>query len=508
MSLAAFKDTPWKTPHGAYKESAFVISPAPEYASSEVLVASLCRTIGFAGVSEGTIPKAGRDLDRAIERRRQRREPQPDGAALGPDDWYTMLHGILESPKLPNQSTRRFIQVTPLVPETTLFSNSPRLSGNPWNPGQLVRGMVTMGTPDQPAAQALWKALFEAITIDDNDDVFARWLHKEAQAWTGSIEWALVPLPEQGNCHLAKMDHESIRFLPARRFAADLRAIIDAKTSLTRRQWMSLLEAVLRLGAATHVTWLCDVHERIWHAMRDSLAGGGPASADEALDRIFPRNAHYMAYGAKALSGLKDRASSYLAARLGINTVLWALEEVGEARAGNLSSSQGVATLCQSIRDHRSKLEALKTLDHFHDVTEQEARALTCEKGIGKNLFEFARHVLGQRQTAVPLLRGYDQGYILRKAGTRTNSPWILSLGPVAVLTMVHCALHGLAGPRSIHRLAEHLAEYGVFVDHNDIAQNDLGQQLRMLGLVLDSPDAESGMLLLPPFDPSNHVPS
>ena len=37
-------------------------------------------------------------------------------------------------------------------------------------------------------------------------------------------------------------------------------------------------------------------------------------------------------------------------------------------------------------------------------------------------------------------------------------------------------------------------------MDHRDLPQNELGQQLRMLGLVLDSPDAESGMLLVPPF--------
>ena len=57
-----------------------------------------------------------------------------------------------------------------------------------------------------------------------------------------------------------------------------------------------------------------------------------------------------------------------------------------------------------------------------------------------------------------------------------------------------------MVGPRSIHRLGLHLGEYGVIVDKRDIARNDLGHQLRMLGLVLDSPDAESGMLLLPPF--------
>jgi hypothetical protein len=137
------------------------------------------------------------------------------------------------------------------------------------------------------------------------------------------------------------------------------------------------------------------------------------------------------------------------------------------------------------------------------DIREQEARALNCKKGIGANLLEFARHALGQRQTAIQLLRGYDQGYVLKKKGSSASSPWIVSLGPVAVLALVHCALAGMGGPRSIHRLGQHLAAYGIVVDRQDIARNDLGHQLRMLGLVLDSPDAESGMLLLPPF-PAN----
>lgn len=134
------------------------------------------------------------------------------------------------------------------------------------------------------------------------------------------------------------------------------------------------------------------------------------------------------------------------------------------------------------------------------EVFENDARALLCKKGIGSNLMEFARHCLGQRQTASPLLRGYDQGYVLRKKGNSPSSPWVVSLGPVSVLALTHCALAGMGGPRSIQRLVQHLAAYGVAVDRNDIADSDLGHQLRMLGLVLDSPDAESGMLLLPPF--------
>ena len=89
---------------------------------------------------------------------------------------------------------------------------------------------------------------------------------------------------------------------------------------------------------------------------------------------------------------------------------------------------------------------------------------------------------------------------MLRKRGTHNSSPWVVGLGPVSVLALVHCALAGTTGPRSVRRLTQHLGGYGVIVDYQDIPTNDLGHQLRMLGLVLDSPDAESGMLLVPPF--------
>jgi hypothetical protein len=105
MTLDDFKQAPWKTSHPTYKESSLSISPAPEYANSEVLVASLYRTIGFSSTSEGGVPQAGRDLDKLIQKLRDKRKQPFDGAIVDVDTWNTVLHGVLASPKLPNQSS-------------------------------------------------------------------------------------------------------------------------------------------------------------------------------------------------------------------------------------------------------------------------------------------------------------------------------------------------------------------------------------------------------------------
>lgn len=503
MSLSDFKSSPWSRSHPAYKGAALAMNPAPEYANSEVIVASLYRTIsefvedgGPLVVSEGRVPIRGRKLDGAVIKARDREKRGPDGAALDGDSMHALLHNVLESPKLPNQSAKRFLQVTPLVGETASFSGSARLAGNPWPAGALIRQMIWLGSPDASSAEATWAHLFQALGVHDDDDVFARFLRDEAAAWTGA-SWGHGPA-NPGADEVACFPVGELEGLasPARQFCQDLEAVILAKPVMTRRQWTSLLEALIRLAAVGHVAWIFEVHRRAWACVQGVLLGG--AVPHDIRTAIYPRDFGYLTYGMAPVSELRDRTSMYLAARLGLNAVLWTLEDCGAAFDGKLSSAADVATLCRLVEKHRNALAGLTPV--IEDLSDREARTLRCRRGVGANLMEFARHVLYQRQVANPILRGYDQGYVLRKRSAAKSSPWVCAPGPVAVLLLVHCSLSKLAGPRSVHRLAQHMAAYGIVVDHRKIDSNELGSQLRMLGLVLDSPDAESGMLLVPPF--------
>lgn len=497
MSLMEFKASPWSRSHPCYRGSALSITPAPEYANSEVLVAGLYRTIGLEDVPERAVPVNGRELDRNIARARDRRQ-KPLGAALEGDAVHALLRDVLESPKLQNQSTKRFLQVTPLVGETAWFSGSARLAGNPWPAGFLVRRMVWLGSPSLESAAGVWQRLFDALAVDDEDDIFARFLRDELAAWTGKGFGPACIFPADDDVQqLSPAELDGLAF-PARQFVTDLSAVIDAKPLMTRRQWTSLLEALVRIAAVAHVAWLCEVQRNVWQVLRTALAG--EESSEDVRERLYPRRLSYLSYGTGAVSELKDRTSTYLRARLGINTVLWTLQDAGVPYAGTLSSASDVVALCDHIVANGPKLS--NVANDVEDVADNEVRALLCRKGIGANVMEFARHVLYQRVAANPILRGYDQGFVLRKRGLSKSSSWVCAPGPLAVLVLVHCSLAGVAGPRSVHRLAQHMAAYGISVDHRDIARNDLGQQLRMLGLVLDSPDAESGMLLVPPFQP------
>lgn len=495
MTLTDFLAAPWKKSHAAYDEAIFAVGRAPEFATAEVLLASTYRAVGFDSHREREVPAAGRAFDKASTK-----PAQPGHGRIGVETWRTVLHGALQSPKLKQQSAKRFLQLSPVVPDAALYSGSARLAGQPWNPGQLVAGIIGIGAADHEAAVQLWSELFDALSVTDSDDVWARWLQSEFERRrTVGCEWRPAPLAEA--CHFTVEERRVLEY-PAEQLNRDLSAVLKAKELMTRRQWVSILESVLRLGATAHILWVCESHARLWSLMQEVLAGAEVPEPVECVRSTFNGLGRPLVYGTPALPMMREMASHYLHARLGINLVLWQLEEAG-VPVRSLKRGHDVAELLRTVAAQRLSLVEAGTMERFGALCDTYPRELSCKKGVGNNMIEFWRHALGQRQTADQTLRGYDQGYQLRKKAEYSAAPWIVSLGPVALLAFTHCCLLGAAGPRSVTRLCEHLGRYGVDIDRDDIAEGEIGMQLRMLGLVLDSPDAESGMLLVPPFESS-----
>ena len=498
MAVNEFTDDPWKKSHGVFKESVFSIYPAPEFSTGEVVLSSLYRASGFEGLSEKHVKGLGDNLGKAADK--ASKKGAQDGM-IEPETWRTVLDRLVQSPKVSQQSSKRFMSLSPVVPDAALYSGAARLSGNPWNPGQLVKRVIQMGATSDGAALDTWQSLHAALGVASNDDVWARWLQGEFDLHrvSGSPHWAATGLHPLKT--FPEGDRARIQY-PAKQFVVDLGGMISAKPAMTRRQWISLLESVLRIGVVSHVLWLCDVNDRLWATVSRLIEDEHaelPASDDELIAQILAVKKRMLSFGHPSIPMLRDYASKYLSARLGLNRVLWALEEFG-VPLGNMDSIAGIRSLLSSVKAERVRLTGSGVMDSFYELQDREIRTITCKKGIGANLMEFSQYTLGQRQTMDTALRGYDQGYFLRKRGEARNAPWVLALGPASVLAMTHCCLHEVSGPRSVQRLSMHMASYGIEFDLHGLNDSDLGRQLRMLGLVLDSPDAESGMLLVPPF--------
>ncbi len=500
MALNEFHQAPTSSTnhHAAYKSSFFLMRPAPEYATGEVLLSSLYRRVGFPSVSEGAVPGQGADFYRRIQA--PTKQLQSRDGKISARGWNKIIDEVLKSPKQPNQSKQRFLQLMPLVPDLALYTSSARLRGNPWTPGDLVQRILGFSGHDVGEVEKTWKRTFEALTVDRGDDVWARYLAEELVSWRPSKNkhvWEYAGLGDV--MALSHEDGQAIQS-PAKSFHEDLDAVLRLKPFLTRRQWVSMLESILRIGTASHVLWICHVHEVIWGQLQECLAGKVPSSENLHKDLSIPSNG-FWAYGDKAMQKAQDMIRKYYIARIGINHILHAADHLGVSfPEGCLSSVKGVSNFLNAVSGAHGKLSQYDILSKQRELLDSEHRQLACAKGIPSNMKEFVRYSLGQRQTAEVELRGYDQGYYLRKKGSHSSAPWIVSFGPVSAMTLTYCCAIKSKFPRNVADFCKHLAGYGICIHPNDVPASDLGSTMTNLGLILDSPDAEGGMMISSPF--------
>ena len=505
------KPWPEASLHPCYKESFLHMRPAPEYASGEVLLASLYRNVGFGKtVSEGTTPQRGRDLLKRIEKRR-RRPVQGSGEELTADSWEAIVCRSLSSPKQPNQASSRFLQICPLVPDAALYSLSARLASNTWNPGSLVAKVIDFGSPSGSDAGQLWQRVFQRLGIEEDEDVWATFLQGQFEKWRPKElknEWKAANEFKASDpvVHWRGSRCE----IPAARFVEDLLHVLELKGVLTRRQWVSMLESVLRIGTASHVLWLCHANSRCLSLLEDAIQGRDLPTKQGFAEAMGVKEAFWR-YGQKATQGIQAAARGFVVARAGLNLLLWHCEQL--QAQGRLSISakalrdvDSIFDLAVALRDARDEFPVAEFRAGLQAALEEDPRIVACKRGISSNVAEFLGHVLRQRQTSEPGMGSYDQGFYLRKGGRHASAPWIVSLGPVAVMSLVHCCVRSGTGPRTVEDFCKHLACYGIEARASDVADGDLGQTLRNLGLVLDSPDAEGGMVLFSPLNRPDNV--
>lgn len=498
MALNEFYQSPSKNQHPAYESAFFRMRPAPEYATGEVIISSLYRKVGYPSLKEQNVPRQGSEFYRRVQSpTKQLRSREGKISVRG---WNKIIDDVLKSPKQPNQSKQRFLQLTPLVPELALYTSSARLRGNPWKPGNLVQRVLGFSGQGEAGVEKTWKRIFDALTVDRDDDVWARFLAEELINWKPpriSHDWEYAGLDD-----VMALSHEDANAIqsPAKCFHEDLDAILQLKPHLTRRQWISMLESILRIGTASHVLWICHVHEVIWGKLQQCLVGKNPDTGNLHEELSIPVNG-FWAYGDKAMQKAQDMIRKYYIARIGINHVLHVLDHLGISIPDRcLFSVEGVSGFLNTISSAHGKLLQHDILSKQRELLDMEPRQLACAKGIPSNMKEFVRYSLGQRQTTEVELKGYDQGYYLRKKGSYSAAPWIVSFGPVSAMTLTYCCAIKSRFPRNVADFCKHLAGYGIFIHPNDVPASDLGSTMTNLGLILDSPDAEGGMMISSPF--------
>lgn len=512
MRVSEFQTSPTENRHPVYEDSMFY-STAPEWSTGEVLLAAAYRRL-ILGISESSV-----DLGN-IEQL-----PAAMPADLGgPETWTQLLtkRGGIASPLKHGQySPLASRQLMPLVPSVAriagVLGKRPR---SRWNPSNLLLETIGAGVGQQEGV-ALVQQFGESLTIAPSEDVFARFIENSLRRGMQQVQPATPPYQsiqlDQGKLRAFRSNQGAFQLCPAERFCKDLPTVLATKPKLTRRQWTVLVEAVLRLGLGTHVLWVCNANVVVWEHALLVASGATPPTASEIENQIWQahgKSRPLLELGTDAEPLIKRLIERYAYARTGINLLLCKLEDAGVPWVTPIgfSSSTG-ATAQRTVADFLLHLSAHRLLidsgdagqwlrgwvGQIFDEREKLRDLAKCEKGYTNNLFEFARHSLGQVEAKYPEQRWYDLAYLLAYTGRGKSSS--LEPGPAMLVMLVHaCCAANPSIPVSLDDFRRHLGEYGLHVPAGELVDGRTGRDLARLGLVVDSPDAAGGRLLVPPF--------
>ena len=162
MSLQDFIENPFdRSPmHLAYKSSFLHMTPAPEVANGEQVLASLYRNVGFKtkGKGEGSVTENGKKLQKHL----LSNLPKDDGEIekqgnqnLSKDEFSNLILKLISSPRLKNQSGKRLLHISPIIPDASIYSLAARVGPGPWNPGSLIASMICFGSTDLAEANTI-----------------------------------------------------------------------------------------------------------------------------------------------------------------------------------------------------------------------------------------------------------------------------------------------------------------------------------------------------------------
>lgn len=516
MTLEDFRKSPQRSEknHPIYQTSIFSAT-APEYATGEVLLGSIYRNL-ILGESEATI-----DLDKL-----------PGLAGKFPEDvggeelWEILLkQGAIGSPP-PKRSPRQ--QLMPLVPEIARHACVLGGMRSRWNPSNLLFETIGSGLGPKEGEALLYK-LGVALEVGIDDDIFARFIENSFKKVSGkptiSPPYKMLALNEDKNrSYISGFRGKTGEFYnPAERFCRDIDVIISQKRLLTRRQWTVLLESTFRIGLGMHLLWTCQINAITWSWLLSIADGGLPPSETKIENDIW--HAHretspLLQLGGPAMPLIEQIIRKYTEARFGINLVLHRLEDVGKgwqqaigySTKDNVPAPKNIYRFLDHIYHNRTSLDpdpAIWLRSTCLELLEDHADLIKLDSGFSKNMKEFTRHSLGQIDARDLEQKSYDQAYLFRNknAAAKRETLQIVVPGPAMLIAIVNACCHDKAKHlASLEDLRMHFADYGLYAPAGELAGGQAGKDLHKLGLVVDSPDAAGGRLLVPPFD--HHIRS
>lgn len=505
----------------------------PEYLPSEVLMASCYRALGFSSLQDSWISQNGKALWKLVSKEKEFFISSP----FNRNEICRLLRDVLLSPEDPKQKRGQkypdFLFLAPIVPSTALFSNPIRLNkknntagGTPWNVENLFKALIAYSSQDKTDGDDLWDRLFSALSVQDDaeDDFFARIIECLLNEFSNYLKNNSIVAPErlpnwsknsndiygQGKFFINYSDRTILsESSPLNEIRNGFRLILNLKQKFSRWQWLTILDAHLRMSMMAFVMWLLDMHHVASVAIQKYIIGGMPIP-NIPNNKFFhllcneskeDYKEDYFFYGESFSKAQIRIMTRYARDLIRISFFLLAAQNINPIKFNSLNwhTVDGFVSFLKSFAIDFGSQEIRKNFeDSYIAITQSEKTFLNSKQGRLKHFLEFFSVI--RQKSVIDSQRDfirYDQSFLVRKKGGYSNAPFIVDLGSIACFVSAYCC----AQKRRVFTITELLKYLEKFyIKIHEAHTKQFIDNLKGLGLTMDSPDAGRGAMILNPF--------
>ena len=246
------------------------------------------------------------------------------------------------------------------------------------------------------------------------------------------------------------------------------------------------------------------MNKRVFSMAKEALDGRQLNEAEINLRLQAPLS--FLQVGEHLENCLKEHCRDYVKSRTGLNFILFKMAEYKETEGfcksgAFLNSVSRVCELLENVGKIKDRLSVTEINTFTSEIIDSNPALTKLDKSgaYSINLYWFCRYVLGQFTPKDKSKKHLDQGFFGKKSAEHDSAPWLVELGTNAVLAMVACCAQEGFQVTTVD-LRDQLSKFGVVASIEDLTEGNIGKQLRGLGLVVDSPDAEGGMAISFPY--------
>lgn len=469
-----------------------------------ILIASLYRNLRMVSASERSSNHNAEELYLKLN------SSTDLGSIFTNAELVELFNTSLSIPTSESQLKKKKIWASPIVPEVGNYGLAARMTGNPWNPGGFILEILANYSSNIDEFLVIIKGLVSALEVDDNDnDVWSICVRSEFKSISKNLNiqcadnydekyfrdfYLSINRPEKKLLYLSEY---------ARNAIVDIRNIVDLKNRLTRQKWLGFFEAFLRLTVFNHIIYSINLSRNYFNIIADKLLQGSNDISESDLYDLLNLKTTLNDVRIKVGTGRKQYIRDHVESFAYYNALL-----------GGMFSHCGIPNFEDFVTIHhfrestetlirkfgnRSSLEEFKM--KFQEDNETDLLKLNENFSSFKNIKESLGYLCTRKSSSKEKYIS-DVNYLFDKIGPSINSPYIfkISSGLISALTsLIFLRLDDSRSFISGLEFIKGLNDYNIQLSINDISTGNIKDTMLSLGIVIDCPDTEGGVLIIKP---------